>query len=436
MRHRLAIAFGVAILLSVASIRPVSAQALQSELEELVKSNPEILARQNAVMAAREAIDKAYAGYLPRLDVLGAYGPQYIDSPLTDQNGGSAWVSQAQVLSGRLTQNLFDGFATPANVRSARLNVEVAEATLAGTRQNVLYSGIAAYIEVLRQRQLIELARDSERTIMRQLNLEDERVQRGGGIAVDVLQAKSRLQLAKERRVTFEGGLADAVARYIQIFGHAPEIDRMTPPPLPRAQLPEDLDEALEIARENNPAIESSLATVDVADERRRIARSDYYPRIDIVTSANRENDNNLVRGTSIDMSVVMQATWNLFNGFATTAGVSQAAAEYQASLRNHDNVARQVVQQTRLAWNEMMTAEERVELLDNAVNIASEVLDARTKLREAGRETVINVLDAENEVYNARINLVIATGNAKRASYQVLQGIGRLELGDLRFSP
>jgi adhesin transport system outer membrane protein len=434
LRHRLAISFGVAILLSLASNRPISAQALQTELQELVKSHPEILARENSVAAAREAIDKAYAGYLPKLDVLGAYGPQYIDSPLTDQNGGSAWVSQAQVLSGRLTQNLFDGFATPANVRSARLNVEVAEATLAGTRQNVLYSGIAAYIEVLRQRQLIELARDSERTIMRQLNLEDERVQRGGGIAVDVLQAKSRLQLAKERRVTFEGGLADAVARYIQVFGHPPEIDRMTPPPTPKTQLPDDLDEALEVARENNPAIESSLATVDVADERRRLARSDYYPRIDIVTSANRENDNNLVRGTSVDMSVVMQATWNLFNGFATAAGVSQASAEYQASLRNHDNVARQVTQQTRLAWNEMMTAQERVELLENAVNIASEVLEARTKLREAGRETVINVLDAENEVYNARINLVVATGDAKRAAYQVLQGVGRLELGDLRF--
>ena len=83
-----------------------------------------------------------------------------------------------------------------------------------------------------------------------------------------------------------------------------------------------------------------------------------------------------------------------------------------------------------------MMTAEERVALLENAVNIASEVLDARTKLREAGRETVINVLDAENEFYNARINLVIATGDAKRASFPVLQGIGRLELGDLKFSP
>jgi Outer membrane protein len=411
---------------------PLRAETLEKELQGLVKTHPEILARERQVEAADSGITKAFAGYLPKVDVLGAVGPQYIQSPLTAQEDGGTWTSQAQVLSGRVTQNLFDGFATPAQVRSARLNLEVANATLAGTRQNVIYAGTEAYIEAMRQFQLIGLARDSETTIMKQLNLEDERVQRGAGIAVDVLQAKSRLQLAKERRVTFEGGFSDAVTRYIQVFNHPPDVRAMTEPKLPLAQMPADLGEALEIARENNPAIDSSLATVEVASERQRLARADYYPRLDMIASANRENDNNLVRGVSIDMSVVLQATWNLFNGFATDASISQAIADYQASLRNHDLVNRKVQEQTRLAWSEMVTARERTELLDNAVNIATEVFDARSKLREAGRETVVNVLDAENEVYNARINLVIARGDALRAGFQVLQGVGRLDLRDL----
>lgn len=433
MRAPSTAACATAICLSIGMPTAAPAQPLEKALAALVGSHPEILARQAMLTAARDGVDKAYAAYLPRFDVVGAYGPQYIKSPLTEQDGGGAWVSQAQVLSGRLTQTLFDGYATEASVRSARFGTEVAAATLSGTRQNVIYAGIAAYIEVLRQRELIRLARDSEQTIMRQLNLEDERVQRGGGIAVDVLQAKSRLQLAKERRVAFEGGLADALARYQQVFGQPPDLERMTEPAVPRALLPDGLEEALEIARENNPAIDSSLGSLEVADQKRRVARSDYYPRVDLISSANRENDNNLVRGTSVDMSVVMQASWNLFNGFATTAGVAQAASEYQASLRDHDAVVRQVVQQTRLAWNEMTTAESRVALLENAVTIAAEVFDARLKLREAGRETVINVLDAENEVNNARISLVAASGDARRAAFQVLQGIGRLTPADLR---
>jgi outer membrane protein, adhesin transport system len=97
--------------------------------------------------------------------------------------------------------------------------------------------------------------------------------------------------------------------------------------------------------------------------------------------------------------------------------------------------VARKVDEATRLAWHELETARQRVELLQNAVAIASEVFDARHKLREAGRETVINVLDAENEVYNANINLVEAEGDARLAAYRVLQGMGRLGPAELGVS-
>ncbi len=186
------------------------------------------------------------------------------------------------------------------------------------------------------------------------------------------------------------------------------------------------------MARQQNPAIDSSLATVAVADERKRVVRSGYYPTVDVVGSANRENNNDLVRGTRTDISVMLSATWNLFNGFATQSGLSQASLEYQAAKRNHEIINRKVEESTRLAWSEWMTAQQRVDLLENAVAIASEVFEARQKLREAGRETVINVLDAENEVYNARINLTQARGDVRLAIYRVLQGMGRLGQAEL----
>ncbi len=403
------------------------AQSLSDELQGLVANHPEIMAKQRSVEAAESGVTKAYAGYLPKLDIFGQSGPQYIDSPVLQSEGGGTWFSLAQVVGTRLTQNVFDGFATPAQVRSARLNQEMAEFTLQGTRQNVLFDGIDAYLEVLRQSRLVALAHESERTIMRQLHLEDERVQRGSGIAVDVLQAKSRLQLAKERRIGFEGALADANTRYIQIFDHPPQPSAMRDPRPPADLLPANLDQALTIAREESPAIDSSLAGVAVAEQGKRLARSRYYPSIDVVASANQANDTDLVQGTRTDASVLLSATWNLFDGLATTAGTDQAIAEYKAARKNYDVVERDVLRQTHLAWNEWTTARQRVELLENAVAIASEVFEARQKLREAGRETVINVLDSENEVYNARINLVEVSGDATRAAYQLLQGMGRL---------
>lgn len=417
-----------------ATIGPAAhAQSLEEELAGLLHTHPEIRARQKSVEAAQEGIGVAYAGYLPKLDIFGESGPQYIDSPVLRSEGGGTWTSIAEVGGVRLTQNVFDGYATPAQVKSARLNAEVAEFTLAATVQNVLFEGISAYVDVLQQNQLAVLAWESERTIMRQLHLEDERVQRGAGIAVDVLQAKSRLQVAKERRVSFEGRLADATTRYIQIFEHPPELASMREPQPPTQLLPSDMAAAVQTARNENPVVDASLATMAIADERKRLARAGYYPQLDVIARANRQNDTDLVRGTRDDMSVVLSATWNLFDGFATTAGVQQAAAEYKAARENHHTVARKMEEKTRLAWQEWTTAQQRVALLRNAVDIASEVFEARRKLREAGRETVINVLDAENEVYNARIGLVDAQGNARVAQYRVLQSMGRLgpvELG------
>lgn len=407
------------------------AQPLEQELKGLIKDNPEILARQKEVESARKGVDVAFGGFLPRLDANGEIGPEHISSPITEQ-GGQDWTETRQIAGVKLTQNVFDGFNTPAEVKTARLNLEVAEFTFVGTRQNTLFEGIRAYVEVLRHVRLIELSRLTEETIKVQLNLEDERVKRGAGIAVDVLQAKSRLQVAKERRVAFAGALEDAISRYIQLFNHAPDLAKMVDPVPPAELLPHDLEQAVKIAEEENPAVNSGLATVAVASERRRLARSDFYPSVDVVAEANVEKDFDLVRGTRHAYSVVLQATWNLFNGFATKSGVAQAAFDYRASLDNLETATRKVVEGTRLAWHELMTARKRVELLENGVNIASEVFIARRKLREAGKETVINVLDAENEVNNARINLTDASFDTSIAVYRVLQGMGRLDVAHL----
>ncbi|MGF1639943.1 MAG: TolC family outer membrane protein [Rhodospirillales bacterium] len=427
-------AAGAVLVLAIAALAhgPARAQPLEAALQRLIVDSPEIRAAGKSLEAAGKGVDGAFAGYLPRIDAVGESGPENIDSPLLRDTNQPDWNKVKQVAGLTVTQKLFDGFATPSGVRTARLTVEVAEFTLAGTRQDVLFRGIRAYIDVLRQRRLVELARLNESTIRRQLDLEDERVQRGAGIAVDVLQAKSRLQIALERRVAFEGALQSAVARYVQVFGHPPTLDAMVEPVPPESLLPGDLDQGLRIADRDNPLVNASRATVEIARERRRAARADYYPSVDVVAEANYEKDVDLVEGERRAYSLVLRATWNLFNGFATRAGVAQAAADYRASQDNHETAIRRVSEEIRLAWNELDIARRRVSLLENAVDIASEVFVARGRLREIGRETVINVLDAENEVNNARINLVDAAADAKIAVYRLLQGLGWLDAGPL----
>jgi len=206
----------------------------------------------------------------------------------------------------------------------------------------------------------------------------------------------------------------------------------MADPAAPLDLIPSTLDEAVAVALRENPAIVSSETTVEVAGERRRSARADYFPTLDLVGTYNFEDDRDAVVGIRREYSLLLQATWNLFNGFATQASVAQAALDYRASQDNDELVRRRVVEATRLAWQQLVTSRKRVELLENAVNIASEVFESRKRLREAGKETVINVLDAENEINNAQINFTAASYDAQLAAFRLLQAMGRLDLKEL----
>ena len=203
----------------------------------------------------------------------------------------------------------------------------------------------------------------------------------------------------------------------------------MSAPPRPAQALPATLDEAVNIALDESPLVVSSYRQIDLAAERREGVDAEYQPSVDLVLLHKREADFNGTPGTRKDYSAKVQATWNMFNGFGTTNRSAGAAFDYEARQSEYAQTRRKTEEAVRLAWQALKTTEERVSLLDNAVNIAAEVYEARKTLRESGKETVINVLDAENETFTARINLTGAQYDLQVATYQMLQALGRLEL-------
>jgi adhesin transport system outer membrane protein len=201
----------------------------------------------------------------------------------------------------------------------------------------------------------------------------------------------------------------------------------MTDPVPPVEFIPSAINRAMDIALRENPAISNSVVTMEVARTQKAISRAGYFPTFDMVSTYNFEKNNGAVLGVRRDYSFVLQANMNLFNGFATEAGVSQTNFDYRATKDNHLFVTRQIIQQTRLAWQALVTSRQRAQLLENAINIAAEVFTARRKLRKAGKETVINVLDAENEVINAQINYTSSIFDERIAIYQLMLAMGRL---------
>jgi adhesin transport system outer membrane protein len=413
-----------------------AAGSLDEELQYLLQTHPRIKARRSEITAATAAIREARAGWLPSVGVDGDAGYNIVDSPGRRAIAGDPFSGDRERVRLSIAQNLFEGFRTAATTTGAKVDRNIAEISLDIATQRLLFDGLSAYIQILRQRRLLQFARANEVTVMRQLNLEDERVKAGSGLGVDVLFAKTRLQVAKERRVAIEGRLANAVATYEQVFGRAPEPTTMVDPEPPAELLPRDLETASEIALKENPLIVDGGLRIDSTTQRRRAAKSEFFPTIDLVGEGILEDDVDGTPGVRREIQIFVRANWELFSGFATRARVARASHERSARIEDLRFANRRVAEDLRLSWQALQTLSERVSLLDNAVKIGAEVFTARQQLRAAGQETAVNVLDAENELNDARSRLAAADYDRRLAVYRVLLAMGRLTPEQLGLDP
>lgn len=412
------------------------AQTFIDELRDLVENHPQISAKHKGVSSAGEGINAARSGFLPTVKLTGDTGPEYVDSPARRSTEGNAFYKGRETTGLTVTQRLFDGNLTDATVAAAKVRKGISEADLRATRQNILLEGVLAYVDVLRQNRLIQLSRENERKVQEQLSLEDERVQKGAGMAADVLAAKQRLQVAKERRVNYEGAFYGATAKYEQVFGHAPDMAKQADPPVPADLIPPRVEEAIGTAEKDNPTLEQASKSIDLTAENRRSAEAGYYPNLDLIGKANYENDKNATLGVRRDWSLLLTASWELFSGFKTDALVAQASFDHAASRDNHLYSSRKISETVRIAWHKLRTARERINLLENAAIIAEEVWEAQKKRREAGKATVQDVLDEETRINDARINYTAAYYDMIQHSYELLAAMGRLEVENIERAP
>ncbi|MDX1738696.1 MAG: TolC family protein [Alphaproteobacteria bacterium] len=422
LRSALTISCGLSVLASVAH-----AQNLNDDLLDLVKTHPLIVSQREELKSLGYSVDESEAAFLPRLSLYGDSGAEHVDNPSRRSSGLDSSRLRRDKVTLTLTQNLFNGYADVNNVKSSEANYRATEYLLKDTIRQEMLRGIIAYIDVLKFAKMVKLSKDRELTIMEQLQLENERVERGSGIAVDVLEAKSRLRKAKEKTVANVQKLEAAEASYERAFGRLPNAAEMDDVMPPKDLLPFTLDEAISLALGNRGTILSSKEFSRGLEHVKEATKSEYYPSVDLVSSYDYEDNVSATRGIARTGSIIVQANWELFSGFATDSRVA-AAAEMENSVKNSvRNERRKAEEEVKKAWSELERGQERYDLLVSAVDIAEEVFDSRKRLQDAGKETTINVLDAESQVYDSHISLIEMDYVSRAAVYKVLAAAGML---------
>jgi adhesin transport system outer membrane protein len=424
----------LSVAMASAVVAPVGgaiAGTLEESIQSALSTNPDV----GVVQADRRAIDQelrqARAGYLPSLDLRAGAGPEYSNSVTTRNRVTRAPGSDASTTLMRwesqltLTQMLFDGFATQSEVDRQLGRINSAAYRVQETAEFIALDAVETHLNVLRNQTLVELARqnlDQHRTLLGQV-VELER--QGGGSIADVHQAEAREAAAQSVLATTIGNLEDAKALYISVVGEPAEALAESVPPV--YALPESPEAAAGRASVDSPTVLIANADIEVAKAELEGSRAGYYPRFDLElgTSANDNIDG--LKGSAIDAQALVVMRYNLFRGGGDIAREREAFQRIDEARQTLRQAKRTSEEDARVGYNALVTAQSRLEALRGRVTAQRETRDTYAQQFDLGQRSLLDLLDAENELFNARSDVATAEYTEMFAVYRVLAVTGSL---------
>ena len=408
----------------------VQAQSLEEALSAAYKTNPTLAAAQAQLREIDEGVPQAKSGWRPRITAVGSFGA--IDSSTTNNktNVTTEGSSLPMTASVSLSQSLYDAGRTESAVKSAETRVEYERARMFSTESTVLLTAVTAYLDVIRNQSILNLRINNAQRLVKQLEASQDRFRVGEVTKTDVAQAESRLASANSQRAVAESSLITSRLEFENVIGSMPTT--LSQPAMP-AGMPKSQAEAVARGLPTNFALILARFDEHMTAENIRAAEAELQPSLDLVAAANGSLDTSGGDNETRSVSMELQLSVPLYQRGSAIGQVRIA--------KKRANRARIVVEQSRRtavdriasayeAWSSSLT---QISSLETAVNAAEVALDGVNQEATVGARTVLDTLDAEQELLNAQVNLVSAERNALLNSYRLLNEMGELTAAGLR---
>lgn len=418
------------------------ADDLRSALVSAYHTNPTLQAARADQRATDESVPIAKAAGRPGAQATAGY------TQIVDPTGaGTTALPNGLTLEGptrqlnagvNLSVPLYSGGAVRNQVRAAERRVDAGQADLRGTESAVFSQAVGAYMDVILNEAVVGLNRKNVDVLSINLQATRDRFEIGDLTRTDVAQSEARLAIARSDTRTAEANLANARERYIQIVGRPPgELE--PPPPLPG--LPATPEEAVAVALDNNPDILAARERSRAANYDIDVAGAGRLPQISAVVGGSYSNSLGSLRipgstaqpaQSSSGLTVGLQGSIPLFQGGRPAAQRRQAQARAGAALEQEIGAERDVIAQTRSAYQSWKAANDVIVSSQAGVDAASLSLEGVRAENSVGNRTILDILNAEQELLNAQVSLVTARRNAYVAGFTLLAAMGKAEARDL----
>lgn len=415
-----------ACLVASTVLTPVSAAA-ETLAEALVRAygtNPQLLAQRAGLRATDEEVSQALANWRPTVKIIGEA------SKLRTDSNTSTTERDPRTVDFEVSQPLYRGGRTVAQTARAEANINAGRAQLSSTEQAILFGAVQAYLNVVRDIAVLDLNKNNEQRLQRQLQAARDRFRVGEITRTDVAQAEAALAGATAARIQAEGALIASRAAYRSVIGDLP--GTMVRPE-PKLNLPTSEAEALKLAETNNPDVERAHFRTIAARHNINLVRGELLPSLNVTGTVSKEEDST-ARGSRRDVGEVLaKLTIPLYEAgdvYSRMRAAKETMAQRQEDL---DDARRTATQAAASAWNSLQTARAAVRSLQSQIRANEIALEGVQREALVGSRTVLDVLDAEQALLTSKVNLVRSERDELVARYQVLSAVGTLTARELQ---
>jgi TolC family type I secretion outer membrane protein len=414
----------VTALASTLMTGAATAESLIDALASAYSTNPTLLAQRAALRVLDESVSNAVAGWRPTVSVSASAGQKRTNTSVTPGR-----TFQPQSLSFSLSQNLYRGGRTVAGVRKAEFNVLAGRETLRNVEQTVLLSTVRAYLNVLRDRALVQLNEGNVSVLGRQLDATRDQFEVGEITRTNVSQAEARLSRAISDLIQAEGNLESSQSAYEALVGHSPDALERVPF---IENMPATLDQAISVALERNPSLRAATnseraSAFDVAQKRGSI-----LPTLKISGDLSHSEEASSATSESDSASITATLSIPLYQSGSEYSDVRKSLQTNNQKRIQVEESRRSVIEDVTQAWERLSTASARIRSRADEVAAAEIALEGVRQEAEVGSRTVLDVLNAEQELLDARVSLVSGERDEYVAAFELRSAIGRLSAEEM----
>ena len=403
-----------------------TAISLKDALKAGVYSNPQYGSAEQNKKATEEELRQGKAGYLPSVDLRADAGYEHSEDIGTRAREGDGDITLSRHDMGlTLTQMLFDGWATPSEVKRQKARVQSAGLRLDGTAELVGLSIVESYLDVLRQRQLLMIAQKNVREHQSILKLVQDGVEAGRTTQADAEQVKGRLAAAKTNESSTLQSLKNAESEYKRAVGEMP--GELGMPALPLEALEQDVEQEVLTAHEKSPNLKAASSDIDTAKAELEGTKAAFYPNVDLQMNARTGSDLGGVEGHDESAAALVVMNWNLYRGGADAARSRQFSHRHEQSKQAFEEARRSLENDVRQTWAAMIASGERAKEFQSQVAANEKVVSAYKDQFSLDRRTLLDVLDSQNELFVTRSSTVNAEFLEMFAVYRLLALKGSL---------